>query len=77
MKSAILINEELVVNLYTIKNYLKTEIKFCGAKLNTNVNNDQMPKEGFYCICLSVILIDSVFKMSKSYYPQVILEEYK
>ena len=30
----------------------------------------------FY-ICLSVILIDSVFKMGKIYHPQVILEECK
>ena len=30
-----------------------------------------MPKEGLHCICLSVVLIDSVFKMDKNYYPQV------
>ena len=30
-----------------------------------------MPKEGSHCICLSVILIDSVFKIDKNYYPQV------
>ena len=35
------------------------------------------PKEGSQFICLSVILIDSVFKTSKSYYPQVFLEECK
>ena len=28
-------------------------------------------------ICLSVILIDSVYRGGKSYYPQVILEECK
>ena len=27
--------------------------------------------------CLSVVLIDSVFKMGKNYYPQVSLEECK
>ena len=36
-----------------------------------------MPKEGVYCICLSVVLIDSVFKIGKNYYPQVFLEEFK
>ena len=36
-----------------------------------------MPKEGSHCICLSVILIDSVFEMGKNYYPQVLLEECK
>ena len=30
-----------------------------------------MSKENCHCACLSVILIDSVCKMSKNYYPQV------
>ena len=36
-----------------------------------------MPKEGSYCICLSVELTYSVFKMGKKYYTQVFLEEFK
>ena len=36
---------------------------------------DGMPKEGSHCICLSVILIDSVLEIGKNYYPQVFLEE--
>ena len=36
-----------------------------------------MSKEGSHCICLSMVLIDSVFKMSNNYYPQVFLEECK
>ena len=36
-----------------------------------------MPKEGSHCICVSVILINSVFKIDKNYYPQVFLEECK
>ena len=36
-----------------------------------------MSKEGFQYICLSVILIDSVFRTDKNYYPQVLLEECK
>ena len=31
----------------------------------------------FQFICLSVILIDSVFRTGKNYYPQVFLEECK
>ena len=34
-----------------------------------------MPKEVSHC--LSAVLIDSVFKMGKNYYPQVFLEELK
>ena len=36
-----------------------------------------MPKEGSPCICPSMVLIDSVFKMCKNYYSQVFLEEDK
>ena len=36
-----------------------------------------MPKEGSQYIFPSVILIDSVFKTCKNYYPQVFLEECK
>lgn len=36
-----------------------------------------MPKEGCHCVCLSVILLDSVFKLGIKYYPQVFLEKYK
>ena len=38
---------------------------------------DGIPKEGSQCICQSVTLIDSVFKISKNYYLQVFLEECK
>ena len=31
------------------------------GKINTNFHDDEIPKEAFYCICLSVILNDSVF----------------
>ena len=34
-------------------------------------------KQGSHCICLSVRLIDSIFKMGESYYSQVFLEECK
>ena len=36
-----------------------------------------MSKEGPHCICLLVVLIDTVFKMGKNYYPQVFLEKCK
>ena len=36
-----------------------------------------MPNKDSQCICLSVILTDSVFRTGKNYYPQVFLEEYK
>ena len=36
-----------------------------------------MLKESFQCIWLSVILIDSVFRTGKNYYPQLFSEECK
>ena len=42
-----------------------------------NFHDNTMPKEGCHCVCLSVILLDSVFKMGIKYYPQVFLEKYK
>ena len=51
--------------------YLKTKIKSYGEKINTNFHDDKVPKEGFQYICLLVTLIDSVFRASKNYCPQV------
>ena len=46
-------------------------------KNSTNFDEDKKPKEGFHCIFLSVILIDSVLRTGKNYHPQVFLEECK
>ena len=55
--------------------YLKAKIKSCNGKINTNFHKNQIPREGSHFICLSVILINSVFRTSKNYYPQVFSEE--
>ena len=36
-----------------------------------------MPKENAPCKCLSIIMLDSVIKANKKYYPQIFLEECK
>ena len=36
-----------------------------------------MPKENTPCTCLSIIMLDSVIKAKKKYYPQTSLEECK
>ena len=36
-----------------------------------------MPKEKAPCKCLSIIMIDSVIKANRKYYPQTLLEECK
>ena len=66
----------LIVNQSKIK-YLKAKIKSYTRKINTSPQNNIIPKEGSQFICLSVILINSVFRSGENYYPQVFLEEYK
>ena len=57
------------------ESYLKNEIKSYKGKPNAMFHSDKVPKEGSQCICLSVILIDSVFRNVKKYYPYMFLEE--
>ena len=72
-----IIKKEFDSNPVYNENYIKTKIKSYNGKINTNFHNNKITKEGCQCICLSVILIDSVYKKKKNYYPQVILEECK
>ena len=57
------------------KKYLKAKIKSYNGKSRTNFHSNKIPKEDSQYICLSVILIDSVFRKGKNYYQQVFLEE--
>ena len=43
----------------------------------TNFQSKKMPKEKTPCKCLSTIMLDSVIKAKKMYYPQTLLEECK
>ena len=71
------IRKEFGSNLLYNKRNLRDKIKSYKGKTNANFHNNKMPKEDSQFICLSVILIDSVFKTSKNYYPQIFLEECK
>ena len=44
-------------------------MKSYNGKTNTNFHNNKIPKEGSQCVCLSVILIDSVSGTVNNYYP--------
>ena len=50
--------------------YLKAEIKSYNGKINTNFHDNKITKEGSNFICLSVILINSVFRTGKNHYPK-------
>ena len=59
------------------KQNLKAKVKSCNEKINTYFYDNKIPKEGSHFICLSVILIYSLFRTGKNYYPKVFLEECK
>ena len=57
--------------------YIKTKIKIYAGSIITNFHNKKMPKEKAPCKCLPIIMLDSVIKANKKYYPQTLLEECK
>ena len=57
--------------------YIKTKIKTYAGNIITNFHNKKMPKEKATYKCLSIMMIDSVIKANKKYYPQTLLEECK
>ena len=40
-------------------------------------SGEKMPKEKGPCKCLSIIMLESIIKAKKKYYPQTLLEECK
>ena len=57
--------------------YIKTKIRTYANSIITNFHNKEMPKEKAPCKCLSIVVLDSVIKANKKYYPQTLLEECK
>ena len=57
--------------------HLKAKVTSYNEKINTNFHDNKIQKQGSQFICLSVILIDSVFRTGKNFYPQVFLQECK
>ena len=49
--------------------YIKTKIEIYTGSIITNFHNKKMPKEKAPCKCLSIIMIDSVIRVNKKYYP--------
>ena len=57
--------------------YIKTKIKMYGDRVNKNFQGKKVPKENASYKCLSLIMLDSVIRVNKKYYPQTLLEECK
>ena len=60
-----------------VDKYIKTKIKLCGNKVNTNFQGKKLPKENASYKCLSLIMLDSAIRVNKEYYPQTLLDECK
>ena len=58
-----------------VDKYIKTKIMY-GNKVNTNFQGQKVPKENASYKCISLIMLDSVIRVKKKYYPQT-LEECK
>ena len=55
----------------------KTKIKMYEDKMNTNFQGKEVPKEIDSYDCLSLIILYSLIRVNKKYYPQTFLEECK
>ena len=45
--------------------------------MNTNFQSRKVPKQNVSYKCLSLIMLDSVIRVNKKFYPQIFLEECK
>ena len=75
IKSSVSFKNCLIVNLFTIKKHLRTKINCYEGKIGAKFHGVKIPKQGSQCVCLSAILIYSVFRIGKNYYPQMFLEK--
>ena len=57
--------------------YIKTKIKSYDDRIITNFQGKKIPKENASYKGLSLIMLDSVIRANKKYYPQTLLEECK
>ena len=55
--------------------YMKAKIKLYGDKVNASFQGKKVPKENASYRCLSLLMLDSVVRVNKKYYPQTLLEE--
>ena len=60
-----------------VDKYIKTKIKMYGDRVNTNIQGKKVSQENASYKCISLIMLDSVIRVNKKYYPQTLLEECK
>ena len=57
--------------------YIKPKIKLYRDKVNTNIQGKKISKENASYKYLPLVMLDSVIRASKKYYPQTLWEECK
>ena len=57
--------------------YTKIKIKMYGDRVNTNFQGKRVLKKNASYKCFLLIMLDSVIRVNKKYYPQTLLEECK
>ena len=60
-----------------VDKYIKAKIKVEGDRVNTNFQGKKVPKQNASYKSISLIMLDSVIRVNKKYYPQTLLEERK
>ena len=55
--------------------YIQRKIKTYGDKININFQGKKLSKQNTPCKWWSLIVLDSVIKVNKKYFPQILLEE--
>ena len=60
-----------------VDKYIKAKLKMYGDRVNSNFQGKKVPKENASYKCISLIMLDSVIRVNKKYYPQTLLEECK
>ena len=77
VKNNLIVKKKIVSKPVYSEKYPKAKIKSYNGNINTSFHINKIPREVSQFICLSVILIHSVFRTGKNYYHQVFLEECK
>ena len=57
--------------------YLRAKVRELNDVIKTNFLGNDVPKENMHYTCIACIIIDSVMKADKIYFPEVYLEECK
>ena len=76
IKSALILKNNLIVNLSIVQKFLKIKIKYCRDEVR-DFYNKTIPKVDSNHTSLEGISLDSALKKDESYYPHVFLKEYK